>query len=160
MFLVRKKVLNPFDFLEPLNNKAVPEVKAISLMKNGKLIKGNKVSGNYSIAAEVSDLILHTKFIVPPNIISYEVDGGAPVVMWKFDSLPGGDSVTKHVHDFFLKSESFGNYDKRKLVVDLSFKPDNKNQVFPTTPGSHKITVKVEGYEGNKGEKSFQWTVE
>jgi hypothetical protein len=152
--------VSPFAFLEPLGDTSAPEVKAIKILKDGRPVDGRRVTGNYSLTAEVSDLIRHTKFTVPPHAITYEVDGGMPVVVWQFDRLPGGSSNTQYVHDFFVRPDTCGNYSCRKAVVNLAFRKGESGQVFPTTPGKHHIRVRVRDFEGNAAEKEFEWTVE
>lgn len=153
-----EKYLDPFAFLVPLADNSGPEIKEIFLMQNGKRVNGNKVTGKYTLAAEVSDLILHEKFIVPPSSIFYQVDGQwMPVVVWQFGSLPGGSSNTQYVNDFFV-SGTCGNYSCRKIVVDLGFKK-KPAQVFPTNSGQHQILLRVTDYAGNAADKTFDWTV-
>ena len=149
--------VNPFSFLAPLGDSAAPQIKQISIVQNGKRVEGNRVSGKYTLAAEVGDLILHDKFTVPPNTISYEVDGSMPVMTWQFDSLPGGSSNTKFVSEFYI-GNTCGNYSCRRAVIDLGFRL-SPQQIFPVTPGPHRIVVRVRDFEGNQAEKSFDWTV-
>jgi hypothetical protein len=154
-----KQYLNPFAFLEPLNDTQFPVVQEIGLLKDGEATSEVTSGSEYSLYAEVSDLILHQKFIVPPHSIVYQVDDKAPSTVWAFDTLPGGASNTKYVHDFFVPSMTCGNYTCRKLVVNLSFKPGRHEQIFPTEPGPHKVLLTVKDFAGNTTTKSFSWNV-
>ncbi|MBI4405856.1 MAG: M23 family metallopeptidase [Deltaproteobacteria bacterium] len=153
----QKSYLNGFAFLESLDDKVGPQIHEIALVQNGKKVKGNSVSGPYTMAAELSDLILHDKFIVPPHVISFSINGGKKQTVWRFDNLPGGSSNTKYIHDFYLASETCGDYDCRKLVVNLGFSKDGPVS-FPTA-GSHQIEVTAEDYEGNKVSREYRWVV-
>ncbi len=153
-----KKYLNPFAFLEPLHDTQGPQVEEIGILKNGRKFEGDEASGNYSLYAEVSDLILHDKFIVPPHFIGFQMDGAPVQTVWSFDSLPGGASDTEYVHDFFVKSMTCGNYVCRKLVVDLGFKPGS-HLTFPQTIGQHRLALVVRDFAGNEARRDYSWTV-
>lgn len=156
-----KTFLNPFALLQPLGDQTAPKIHKISLIKNGKMVKGASVSGKYSLCAEVSDLILHNKYIVPPHSISYELDGKEAVLVWQFDRLPGGSSNKKYIHDFFVPKETQGDYTRRRMVVDLGFQVNpSLDSSFPSTPGKHHIKVLVRDFEGNSAEQEFEWVVE
>lgn len=150
---------NPFNFLEPLADNDAPEVVTIGILKNGKPVSGTSVKGTYSLYAEVRDLVLHPKFFVPPNLIAVAVDGNFPRVVWEFSQLPGGSSNTKYVHDFYVRSRTCGNYECRKLTVDLGF-GISKRIAFPTTPGNHTVEVVVSDDAGNRASKTFDYRVE
>jgi len=152
--------LNPFEFLELLPDTAKPDITQFYLVKNGNQISGNVVSGSsYTIGAEISDLILSKVFIVPPNEIRITIDGGTPVTVWKFDSLPGGSSNEKFVNQFYIPTLACGDYSCRKPIVDLGFKR-TPAQVFPSQRGKHKLDLWVSDYNGNAATRSFEWTVE
>lgn len=150
--------LNPFHFMEKLPDESPPEIDAIALLANGKVQQGNSIQGPYSLALEVRDLVLHDKFTVPPYHIEYQVDGGEPVVMWTFDELPGKDSRTAFVEEFYVPSATCGNYRCRQHTLDLGFLKEG-SRVFPNTPGSHEVTVTVRDYVGNQDQASFTWEV-
>lgn len=135
-----KEYLSPFLFLKSLGDKQAPVI-----------IKIEKVGRDFHV--EVADLILHQRFLVPPHEVSYEVDGGERVIVWKFDKLPGGNFSTKYVHDFFVKEKTCGDYQCRKFVVSLAF----AKKSFPTSPGSHRLLVQVTDFEGNRSEKALEW---
>ncbi len=146
-----KEYLNPFLFLEPLNDTSNPEIEEIGVFrKNGS---------SYSLYAHVKDLILSKVFTVPPRIIEMQIDGAAPQTVWKFDNLPGGDDENAFVNNFYIPAKACGNYSCRKPVIDLGFSK-TPHQIFPTTPGNHQVTVRVEDNFGNQADKSFTWNVE
>ncbi len=153
-----KEYLNPFAFLEPLHDTKSPEIGNITLTKNGKKVSGNSVQGNYSIAAELKDLILSEVYFNPPNEIKITVDSDSPQTVWKFDKLPGGPSDTAFVNQFFVSSMACGNYSCRKPVIDLGFK-NQPAQVFPLTKGNHDLKIEIWDFENNYASKSFSWTV-
>ncbi len=153
-----KQYLNPFAFLEPLNDTQGPRIEDIGLLKDGADAQEVTAGADYTLYAEVSDLILHDKFIVPPNSITYQLDGRAPATVWEFETLPGGASNTDFVHDFYVASKTCGNYECRKLVVNLGFKTKSE-QVFPVDSGAHKIVLTVKDFAGNAVSKSFSWNV-
>lgn len=153
-----KTYLNPFSFLDPLNDTKKPEISNITLIQNGKKVNGNSVSGKYSIAAELKDWILSSVYINPPNEIKITIDGNAPQTVWKFDSLPGGDSNTALVNQFFVPSLACGDYSCRRPVIDLGFKK-SQEVVFPTTPGNHDLKVEIWDFENNSASQNFSWTV-
>jgi hypothetical protein len=155
-----KAYLNPLEFLELLPDHSQPEITNMFLVKNGAAIEGNTVSkGNYSIGAEVTDLILSEVFIVPPHEIKVSVDGKEPFLVWKFSGLPGGDDTEKFVNQFYLAKLACGDYNCRKPVVDLGFNKDQTKQVFPLNPGNHRLQLWVKDYNGNEASQSFQWLV-
>ena len=155
-----KIYLNPFEFLESLSDNSNPEISKVFLVKNGSAVSGNSVTaGSYTIAAEVKDLILSDVFIVPANEIKISIDGSAPTLVWKFDSLPGGADNQKHVNEFYLPKLACGDYSCRKPVIDLGFRKQ-PGQVFPLSRGPHEIEVIISDYNGNQAKRSFSWTVE
>lgn len=151
--------LNGFSFLEPLADNDPPEVVAIGILKNGKPVSGASVRPPYSLYAEVRDLVLHTKFFVPPNLIAVSVDGSMERVVWEFSRLPGGASSTDYVHDFYVKSMTCGNYECRRATVDLGFGLPNRIQ-YPAAPGPHTVEVIVTDDAGNRASKTFDYRVE
>ena len=153
-----KEYLNPFQFLESLEDNQSPVINEIALLKNGQKVTGTQVTGTYSLMLNASDLILHQKFIVPPNAISVRVDGRDPVDVWQFNKLPGGSSNTAHVSRFFVPGLVCGNYNCRRPIMDLGFSL-NEAQIFPTTKGQHEVTVTVSDFDGNTAHKDFSWTV-
>jgi hypothetical protein len=152
--------LNPFEFLEPLADSSGPEIAKVYLVREGSSVSGNTISaGNYTIGAEIKDLILSDVFILPPNEIKVSLNGNSPFTVWKFDSLPGGADNEKYVNTFYLPRLACGDYNCRKPVIDLGFRK-NPGQVFPLTRGSHEIEIIVSDYSGNETGRSFRWNVE
>lgn len=144
-----KEYLNPFEFLELLPDRAYPEIGDFHVIKKGS---------QYTIAAEVRDLMLSDVFILPPNEIRVSVDGDKPFTVWKFDSLPGGASNEAFVDNFYVPSLACGDYNCRRPVIDLGFRK-KPGQVFPLNTGKHRLNLWVSDYNGNETEKSFEWTV-
>lgn len=154
-----KEFLNPFEFLEPLNDTIAPEIGEIGILKNGNKVEGTHVSGSYSLYAEVKDLVLSNVFTLPPTSIDVEIDGGAPFTVWKFDHLPGGADENKFVSRFYVPKMVCGNYSCRKPIIDLGFKVV-ESQVFPTQIGPHRVTIRVKDDVGNAAVRDFTYTTE
>jgi hypothetical protein len=154
----KKNFLNPFLFLKELADNDAPQIVEIGLLQNGRKVS-SPVSGNYSLYAKVHDLILHKQFVVPANNLKFQLDNDPEQSVWNFDNgLPGGSSNDAFVNKFFVPSLTCGNYTCRALYVDLGFdKTGNKN--FTQSSGPHKIKVIATDQNGNKTEKSFNWTV-
>lgn len=149
--------LSAFAFLSALADTASPQIQEIYLVQNGRRVTGTAVSGNYTVAAVVTDLVLHDQFTVPPHSIFYQLDGKSPFMVWSFHWLPGGASNTQYVNNFFI-ADTCGNYTCRKAVVDLGFRK-TAGQVFPTTSGAHSLVLRAADFVGNMAEKTFSWTV-
>ena len=113
----------------------------------------------YSLFAEITDLVHHDKFLVPAHATTIRIDGGETQDVWVFDRLPGGKSETKHVHDFFVKKKTCGNYECRRIFVNLGFRTDGA-PVFPTEPGDHEVVVTATDYALNSVTKTFRWRVQ
>jgi hypothetical protein len=154
-----REYLNPFAFLKPLADERSPQIVQIGALKNRRAVNGNTVTAPYSLYATIHDLILHERFVVPPNRVAIKVDGGEWQTVWKFDTLPGGSSNEEYVSDFFVPSLTCGNYDCRKLTIDLGFVADDL-RAFPQTRGLHHLEVEAEDYAGNKTTGTYDWTVQ
>lgn len=151
--------LNPFDFLTTLQDTQAPVFVDVGLLKNGARVSGRSVTGAYTVYAQVHDLIMHQQFVVPAQSLVYSVDGGEPVTVWDFASLPGGASEEDFVHSYFVRSLTCGNYTCRKLTVDLGF--DRAGQrLFTNTLGSHTVAITARDYVGNETSTQFSWTVQ
>ncbi|MBY0517056.1 MAG: M23 family metallopeptidase [Bacteriovoracaceae bacterium] len=151
----QKKFLSPFLFLLPLQDTSVPVINRIGLLKNSRELSGQTVRGEYSIYAEISDLVHHDKFIVPPHSIEIEIDGAAPHVVWLFESLPGGANEEALVDDFYVPSMACGDYSCRRPVIDLGFQFK-----LPVASGRHKLILKASDFAGNTTVRDFEWNVE
>ncbi len=152
--------LNPFEFLELLSDNSAPEISRFYLIKNGSAVFGNSVSANnYTIGAEIKDLILSSVFIVPANEIKISIDGQSPITVWKFETLPGESDNEKFVNQFYIPKIACGDYNCRKPIIDLGFKKI-PGQVFPLTSGKHNLELWVADYNGNEAQSSFDWIVE
>jgi hypothetical protein len=154
-----KNYLSPFAFLEKLPDTQGPTFGEIALTQGNKKISGSTVSGSYSVMAELKDLILHERFIVPPHEIIIRIDNGLPQTVWKFDSLPGGSSEEKYVHELYIPGVTCGNYSCRKPIVNLGFSKEGK-AVFPQSSGNHEVEVEIRDYNGNGATKKFSWSVQ
>lgn len=154
-----KEFFNPFEFLEELGDTSGPEIAEIGILKNGKALADNKVSGNYTLYAHAKDLVLSKVFVLPPNSIEMQIDDRAPQTVWKFDHLPGGASENQFVTKFYVPNLACGDYGCRKPIFDLGFKTA-PTQVFPVATGEHTVTVKVSDDAGNSASKSFTWNVQ
>lgn len=147
--------LNPFLFLEPLADKKTPEILSVGLIDLKGLVKGQHVSGPYTLYAVVQDLILHDKFQLPPNRIWIAMDGQKPRTVWHFLKLPGGKSNTKFVNKFFIPKMTCGNYQCRRFTVNLGFHPDGQ-LAFPDK-GAHSAIIGVSDFAGNTAGYRFDW---
>lgn len=150
--------LNPFHFLEKIDDEQAPKIVKVGILKNGQAVTGNYISGNYSIYAKIHDLIKHDKFVVPPYSISYRLDNAPEVLVWKFDGLPGGNSTEKFVDKFYVQSMTCGNYNCRELTVNLGFHKTTMRN-FPNEPGRYQIEIIARDYAENETSESFSWTV-
>lgn len=151
--------LSGFELLEPLADTKAPVFVEIGLLKNGRRHPGRSVSGRYSVFAQAHDLMLHDRFVVPPHELSFRLDGGEETRVWRFDTLPGGASSTQYVHEVFVPSMACGDYDCRRLPIDLGFRPSGR-RAFPATRGEHRIEVIAKDYAGNVTTSSFTWQVQ
>ena len=154
----KKSFLNGFAFLKPLKDDVAPEIKEISLFKDGQKVEGFEVNGQYTIIARIEDSILNTKFLVPAHKVVIELDGEAPQTVWSFDTLPGGSSPKLYVNNFFVPHLTCGDYDCRRIFVDLAFDP-KANRSFPVSMGMHHLRVIATDFAGNSAEKEFSWRV-
>lgn len=154
-----KNYVNPFHFLNQLPDNAAPKVIDVGLFTKNRISYGPITNQAYTVFAQVSDLILHEKFVVPPYKISYRLNKGEEVTVWKFDNLPGGESNEKYVNQFFIPSLTCGNYSCRKMFIDLGFNKEGK-KIFPLTKGQYEIEVTVWDFVGNKDSKTFSWRID
>jgi hypothetical protein len=151
--------LSPFRFLTPLPDHQAPVVIAIGLLKDGQPWSGGSVSAPYGAYAQVHDLIMHQQFVVPPHSLSIRVDGGPAAMVWQFDQLPGGSDISAHVNDFFVPELSCGDYECRKLTINLDFRLQGESRL-PTTPGPHHLEILAKDFVGNQGTGELNWTVQ
>ena len=151
---------NPFNFLTPLADTKAPEFVEVGLLRNGYAQDPSlPIQGAYSIYATIHDLILHDKFVVPPHRITYQLDDDPRErLVWEFTDLPGVTSNTDYVEDYFVPSLTCGNYECRKLTVDLGFSTEG-HRWFPNVGGQHKIVIHAEDQAGNRTSREFQWQV-
>jgi hypothetical protein len=151
---------NPFNFLESLNDTKAPEFVDVGLMRNGYPQDPSlPIQGAYGIYATIHDLILHDKFVVPPHKITYQLDDDSRErVVWDFSELPGGSSNTQYVENFFVPELTCGNYECRKLTVNIGFSTEGQRW-FSNVGGEHSITIHAEDHAGNRTSKNFKWQV-
>ncbi len=151
----QRRYVSPFLFLAALPDQDAPKVTRIGLLKNGRAHQGNRISGPYSVYAEVHDLILHRQFVVPPHMLAYSLNGGPQHVVWNFETLPGGRDEEAKVEEFFVASMVCGNYSCRRQVIDLGFGLD-----LPRAAGEYTLRLQAYDFVGNLGEAELRWTVE
>lgn len=151
---------NPFNFLEALNDTKAPEFVNVGLMRNGYPQDPSlPIQGAYGIYATIHDLILHDKFVVPPHKITYQLDDDPRErLVWDFSELPGGSSNTRFVENFFVPELTCGNYECRKLTVNIGFSTEGQRW-FSNVGGEHSITINAEDHAGNRTSKNFKWQV-
>lgn len=156
-----KAYLNGYNFMKELADTQAPVIKKVGLAQGVRLLEGNEVSGDYTVYAEVSDLIMHDKFILPPYSLSYYFKNKPDEVfpVWTFDKLPGGSSNKARVHEYFIFSGlhgklTCGNYGCRRFFVNIGF-----TKKLPLAAGSYEIVVVAKDHVGNKTEQSFAWKV-
>jgi murein DD-endopeptidase MepM/ murein hydrolase activator NlpD len=151
---------NPFDFLQPLPDTAAPKFLDVGLMKNGYAQNPTlPISGRYGVYATVHDLILHDKFVVPPHKITYQLDDDPRErLVWEFSTLPGETSNTQFVDEFFVPSMTCGNYDCRKLTVNIGFATEGQRWLS-NVPGEHRIVIHASDVAGNRTSQEFKWQV-
>lgn len=154
-----KNFVNPFHFLEPLDDKSVPEILEIGIIKNKKIVTNNKVSGTYKLYAKVSDFTLHNKFILPPYEIKIKVDNQEEQIVWKFDQLPGGSSIENFANDFYFPDQTCGDYNCREIFINLNFSKLS-SQAISYGKGNHQILVTIADFAGNRSSKIYQWIEE
>lgn len=152
--------LNPFNFLKPLPDRVAPRITKVGLWTTKGEQRSDSISSgtNYTIYATVEDLILHSKFKVPPYSISASINGGAKFKVWQFDSLPGGKSKTDYIHNFFIQKYTCGNYRCRNFSINLGFYRGRQLQ-FPSQPGRHYIDLEARDFAGNRTQQRYEWTI-
>jgi hypothetical protein len=153
-----KQYVNPFLFLEPLPDHDIPIIEKIGLFQNNQLVAGNEIEGNYSLYVNVSDLILHTKYIVPPYSLTYSLDNLPEKTVWKFDGLPGKSSDTLYLKNYYIESQTCGDYNCRRFYINLGFNGSG-NDYFTATPGYHHIAVTATDFTGNSTTENYVWKV-
>lgn len=153
--------VDPFDHLVPLGDTQAPAFIAQGVLQNGRAVDATRVRGDYSLFAQVHDLIRHERFAVPPETITIAVDGGAPETVWEFNALPGGasnDTFVTGTGGYFVRNLTCGDYNCRKLTVDLGFQSSGR-RLFPATPGPHRAELVAKDDAGNRTVSTLNWTV-
>ncbi len=153
-----KRYVNPFLLMMPLPDTVAPVINQIGIAKNHRPIQGQQVSGPHSIFVDASDLVLHRTFILPPHQISYRLDNGPEVIVWRFDTLPSGTNDKDFINDFYLEG-TCGNYNCRKFFFNLNFTTRRPRATMNLAPGEHQIEVMVEDIVGNRSARPFRWRV-
>lgn len=149
---------NPLLFLKQLPDKVAPIISEVRVLDKKGVSRSASRSRPYTLVAFAEDLMLHKNFKVPPYHTWISVNGSKPHTVWKFDSLPGGDSKTDFIHNFFVKKWTCGDYRCRRFAINLGFFR-GRQLTFPATPGPHTAVIGVEDIYGNKSRKTFSWTV-
>lgn len=150
--------MNPFLFLDLLEDTRAPEIKKIGLARNHRPVDGTTIKGSHSLFVEVSDLVLHDKFTLPPHKISYRLNGSPQKVVWEFTELPSGKNDTDFINDFYLDG-TCGDYRCRKFYINLNFSVATPRGILSLPAGEHSLEVEVEDYAGNKSSEQFRWQV-
>ncbi len=156
--------LNPLLFLEPIEDPIAPKIVDIGFHQNRAEIT-NTSGAPYSIFVEVEDVITERtadhnngdEYIVPPHKISYRLNGAEEVVVWEFNTLPGGCDFEQDATDFYLESQSCGDYDCRRFVVDLGYGQDGS--AYPLS-GEHVLAVSIADFAGNTDERTYSLTID
>lgn len=149
--------LNPLHFLSSLGDNQAPQIKDIGILdNNSKPQSGNIAKDDYSLYVEARDLLKHDKFFIPPYHIEYRIQNSAWNTVWKFDQLPGGADREAFVKEFFVPKSTCGNYQCRKIFIDLGFQAQNP---FPTQKGRYTLEVRVHDQAGNMDQSSYQYEV-
>jgi len=152
--------VNPFAFLEPLGDQSAPVINDVGILQGNQRLSGNLASGSYSIYAEISDVILGSKFSVPPYKVDLMVNGIRHNV-WTFNNLPGEGSRRDFINELYVtgNQETCGNYNCRRHVFNLGFRKGGESPL-PKTNGEHTIEVVAADFVGNSTKRSFTYRVE
>lgn len=153
-----KRYVNPFLMMEPLADIKAPVISRIGISKNHKPTDATEVKGEHALFLEASDLVLHSKFILPPHRISYRLDKGDERVVWEFVHLPSGKNDVDYIRDFYLQG-TCGDYSCRRFYFNLNFTLEKPRGTWNLAPGMHEVEVTVEDMVGNKASKNFSWKV-
>ncbi len=149
--------VNPLIFLRPLEDLEAPQIVAVGLIKNGRVYKKQKVTTPYSLYLKSNDLMLHSKYKIPPYMVQYSIDGGEFKTVWRFDNLPGGGDNEQYVNDYYLPNLTSGNYSRREFLIDLAY---GDPQMIPSTVGTHQVEVVAYDFSGNSRAATFNWEVQ
>ena len=154
--------INPLEFLDnTYPDTQTPEIQGIGLFSGtNSLLSGNSVpkETDYSLYLHVRDLYMSEVYYLPPQRISYKINGGEPQLVWDFHTFPGGDQDDIYPNKLFLPGLTKGNYDARDFYIDLGFRLDGENP-FPTEIGEYEIEVEVWDYHENYTSSSFTWLI-
>ena len=152
------RYINPFHLLDFLEDTKAPIIKRIGLVQNHRPIEGTTIKGPHALFLEVSDLILHDKFTLPPHKIKYRLDGSEQKTVWELTHLPSGKGDTEFINDFYVQG-TCGDYRCRKFYINLNFSVTSPRQTMLLTSGEHAVEVEVEDFVGNKSTEVFRWKV-
>lgn len=155
--------LNPLEFLDNTYvDTQAPQIQAVGLFTGtNKLLSGNTIpyGTDYSLYIKTRDLFMSQVFYLPPQRITYKLDGSDEThTVWNFHNLPGGDSDTNYVNQYFLPGLTQGNYDERVFYIDLGFAKNGINPL-PTEPGLHSIDIEVWDFAYNRATWKFNWII-
>lgn len=153
-----KTYVNPFLMMEPLTDTKAPVITKIGIAKNHKPTDANEVKGEHALFVEASDLVLHSKFILPPHRISYRLDKGGKKTVWEFIHLPSGKNDVDFIRDFYMQG-TCGDYSCRRFFFNLNFTLEKPRATWTLSPGVHEVEVTVEDAVGNKVVKNYSWKV-
>lgn len=155
--------LNPLEFLDyTYRDEQAPQIQRVGLFTGANsLLSGNTIpfGTDYSLYIQTRDLYMSNVFFLPPQRITYKLDGSEEThTVWDFHSLPGGASDTTYVNQYFLPGLTQGNYDERVFYVDLGFTKDG-NSSLPIDPGLHWISIEVWDYAYNRATWTYNWVI-
>ena len=150
--------VNPFAFFTPLADNDFPEILDVGLLQNGSIYSGDLISGDYSLYAQVRDLVLDDVYYLPVYEVTFSIDGGPTTTVWRFDNLPGGADDEAYATDYYVVPPTCGDYSCREFYVDLGFIPGSQ-RTFPNTDGAHSVLVTVRDFAGNTTSQTYNWSV-
>ncbi len=155
--------LNPLEFLDyTYRDEQAPQIQRVGLFTGtNNLLSGNTIpyGTDHSLYIQTRDLYMSNVFYLPPQRITYKLDGSEEThTVWDFHSLPGGASDSNYVNQYFLPGLTQGNYDERIFYVDLGFTKDGSNPL-PIDPGLHTIAIEVWDYAYNRATWMYNWVI-
>lgn len=155
--------LNPLEFLDNTYvDTQAPQIQKVGLFTGtNTLLSANTIpyGSDYSLYIQTRDLFMSQVFYLPPQRITYKLDGSDEThTVWDFHNLPGGDSDSNYVNQYFLPGLTQGNYNERVFYIDLGFAKDGINPL-PTEPGLHSIDIEVWDFAYNRATWKYNWII-
>lgn len=155
--------LNPLEFLDDTYvDTQAPKIQSVGLFTGtNTLLTGSIIpyGTNYSIYVQTRDLFKSQVYYLPPQRITFTLDGSTEThIVWDFHTLPGGSSDTAFVNQYFLPGKTEGNYDARNFYINLGFSKDGVNPL-PKDPGVHEVNIEVWDYAYNRASWKYRWVI-